>query len=169
MEQWVVMLSCAWGVQRLKCEPDAWTELEDDGTVEEHLDDINRGQTHRAKIMNIGSNDNTELSARRHHADNAGRAQGGGRGGRGGGVAGSRSRALGPRRYVDSVSLKSPLTLFARVPVGIANTGVPLARQRHSPYPAPVPRGGGLSRGLTSPTHRPSPRTQNEPPSRPPR
>jgi hypothetical protein len=169
MEQWVVMLSYTLGVQRLKCESDAWTELEDDGTVEEHLDDINHGQTHRAKIMNIGSNADTELSARRCHADNSGRAQGGGRGGRGGGVAGSRPRALGPRRYVDDVSLKSPLTLFARVPVGIINTGVPLTRQRHNAPVSPQPRGVGPSRGPPSPPRRPSsPRPPNEP-SRPPR
>ena len=91
--------------------PDAWTELEDDGTIEEQFDDINRGQTHRAKLMSDpeirrahGIIDG-EIILRRHHADNSGRAQGGGRGGRGGGVAGSRSRVSGLKRYVTAVKV----------------------------------------------------------------
>jgi hypothetical protein len=45
-------------------------------------------------------NEDAETGLRRHHADNSGRAQGGGRGGRGGGFAGSRSRGSGPKRCV---------------------------------------------------------------------
>lgn len=85
--------------------PDAWKDLQDDGTVEERLDDINRGQTHRAKLMNeINANkqDYEDLGSeyRRHHADGSSRGRGGGRGGRGGGVIGSRSRSTGRKRSV---------------------------------------------------------------------
>lgn len=47
-----------------------------------------------------------EINLRRHHADNGGRARGGGRGGRGGGFVGSRSRVSGPKRYVTAVQVK---------------------------------------------------------------
>ena len=41
-----------------------------------------------------------ELNLRRHHADDGGRPRGGGRGGRGGGFVGSRSRVVGLKRCV---------------------------------------------------------------------
>lgn len=79
--------------------------------MEERFDDINHGQAHRAKLMSdpgirkeYGGED-MDFNLRRHHADNSGRAQGGGRGGRGGGVAGSRPRASGPKRYVAAVTV----------------------------------------------------------------
>lgn len=77
--------------------------------MEEQFDDINRGQAHRARLMSnpeirpeYGEED-IGFSLRRHHADNGGRARGGGRGGRGGGFAGSRSRVVGLIRYVTAV------------------------------------------------------------------
>lgn len=45
----------------LTSKPDAYKELEDDGTIEEDLQDINHGQTHRMKLA-------VEQSARRRGA-----------------------------------------------------------------------------------------------------
>lgn len=70
--------------------------------MEEQFIDIEHGQAHRAKLMSdlAYGEEQTAPSLRRHHADDGGRARGGGRGGRGGGFAGSRSRAIGLRRCV---------------------------------------------------------------------
>ena len=85
---------------------DAWTILESDGTVEEDLQDINRGQTHRAKLtyeQNPSKNiDNRGLGVfhLKTHPNDGDLARGGNRNVRGGGSVVTRTRHIGPKRYV---------------------------------------------------------------------
>lgn len=82
--------------------------------MNERFADINHGQLHRARLIEHLANPSADPSEnpegfgeedesvnhRRHHADNGGRAKGGGRGGRGGGFVGSRPRVSVAKRYV---------------------------------------------------------------------
>lgn len=124
---------------------DAYVQLEGDGTLEEDLRDINRGQTHRIKLMGdqsirdhnrgnsqdgshprgsgvrgghphgVDSSRGTDSPRGTDRASGTGgtnrsrgvdRPRGGGRGGRGGGIAGAQTRGSRTGRYVDRKLIK---------------------------------------------------------------
>ena len=85
---------------------DAWTALANDDGARENLQDINAGQTHRANLTLRVSEQQSDEAADffyRNSGDarciRVDRARGGGRGGRGGGILGSRRGRVGPTRY----------------------------------------------------------------------
>ncbi|KAI4087666.1 MAG: hypothetical protein LQ348_005673 [Seirophora lacunosa] len=90
----------------------AWTLLRDDGILEEGLEDLNAGQSHRARLLsqslpiyvplppNRSPQFNALDEARRFALEVRGKshARGSGRGGRGGGIVGSQLRRYAQRR-----------------------------------------------------------------------
>lgn len=92
----------------------AWTLLRDDGILEEGLEDLNAGQSHRARLLsqslpiyvplppNRSPQFNALDEARRFALEVRGKshARGSGRGGRGGGIVGSQLRRYAQRRSV---------------------------------------------------------------------
>ena len=129
---------------------DAWADLANDDGARENLQDINAGQTHRANLaLRVSEQQFDDASdflgrasgdARSHRVD---RARGGGRGGRGGGIIGSRRGRVGPTRYYSFpyycrcffpyLSSRVPIGLetIAEASASLVTKGNPMARGGH--------------------------------------
>ena len=77
--------------------PDAWRSLQGDGTLEEGLDDLNAGQTHRLRLVEDPNVKYYDSRMDFSHARRGGRGPSQ-RGGRGGGRIAGQPGRLGPRR-----------------------------------------------------------------------
>ncbi|KAL8720353.1 MAG: hypothetical protein Q9225_002781 [Loekoesia sp. 1 TL-2023] len=88
--------------QKLNGWNSAWTRLKDDGILEEGLEDLNAGQSHRERLLSEPPRqppvDALEEAKQFARQVGASRSRGSGRGGRGGGVAGSKSSRNAQRR-----------------------------------------------------------------------
>lgn len=118
----------------------AWNTLKDDGILEKGLEDINAGQTHRARLLaqsfpvhtpappSLPPASSALEEAQRFHLGATGRGRsnlrGGARGGRGGGAAGSNPERHAHRRFVHSQSY-SPIAHMVRVPITVEGPSLP--------------------------------------------